>query len=343
MNRVLKIYSCFFIICIILHVLLVGCSAEMSGKDQNVYKTDVVKKIPVILDTDIGDDIDDMWALAFMLKSPEFDIKLITTATGDTSFRAELVAKTLEIFGRTDIPIGIGKKIEGGFEPYYQRSWMKSYDISKYPGKIYKDGVGVMIDTIMKSDKRIKVIAIGPLPNLADAIIREPEIAKRSEIIGMQGSVYRGYDNSPKPVPEYNVRMFVKDSQIVFNSSWPMTITPLDTCGVVRLQGEDYKKVLNCSSPYAQAVIDAYRAWVDRPGYPKNKRLNPDKQSTVLFDTVAVYLAMSEDMLKMKNIGISVDDEGSTVVDEHAKKINCAVEWKDLQRFKDLLVSRLTN
>lgn len=66
------------------------------------------KKIPVILDTDIGGDIDDTWALGLLLKCPEFDVKLITTSTDNTPLKAKLVAKFLEIVGRTDIPIGIG-------------------------------------------------------------------------------------------------------------------------------------------------------------------------------------------------------------------------------------------
>lgn len=64
--------------------------------------------IPIVLDTDIGFDVDDVWALAFLLRCPEFDVKLITTCTGDTRYRAALVAKLLQIAGRTDIPIGIG-------------------------------------------------------------------------------------------------------------------------------------------------------------------------------------------------------------------------------------------
>ena len=48
--------------------------------------------IPVILDTDIGLDVDDVWALVFLLRCPELDVKLITTATGDTRYRARLVA-----------------------------------------------------------------------------------------------------------------------------------------------------------------------------------------------------------------------------------------------------------
>ncbi|MHC4286219.1 MAG: nucleoside hydrolase [Planctomycetota bacterium] len=65
------------------------------------------KKIPVIFDTDICDDIDDTWALVMLLQSSEFDIKLITTAVNNTPEKAKVVARILEIAGRTDIPIGI--------------------------------------------------------------------------------------------------------------------------------------------------------------------------------------------------------------------------------------------
>ena len=73
------------------------------------------KGIPVMLDTDIGTDMDDTWALAFMLRSPELDVKLITTASDDTTVRAKIVAKLLTIAARTDIPIGIG--IENKVDP----------------------------------------------------------------------------------------------------------------------------------------------------------------------------------------------------------------------------------
>ena len=65
--------------------------------------------IPVILDTDIGLDVDDIWALAHLLNCPELDVKLITTCTGDTAYRAALVAKMLELAGRTSKYSTVGK------------------------------------------------------------------------------------------------------------------------------------------------------------------------------------------------------------------------------------------
>jgi hypothetical protein len=71
-----------------------------------------------------------------------------------------------------------------------------------------------------------------------------------------------------------------------------------------------------------------------------DKKLN--SSSTTLFDTVGIYLAMSTDLVKMEKLGIKVTDDGYTRIDENAKVINCATEWKDLGAFEDFLVGRLT-
>lgn len=70
---------------------------------------------PVILDTDIGTDFDDSWALALLLKKQNQTIylKMVLTASYDTYGRAQIVAKYLTSVKRGDIPIGVGIKTEG--------------------------------------------------------------------------------------------------------------------------------------------------------------------------------------------------------------------------------------
>jgi inosine-uridine nucleoside N-ribohydrolase len=308
-------------------------------------------KIPVIFDTDICDDIDDTWALAMLLQSPEFDVKLITTAVRNTPSKAKVVAKFLEAVGRTDIPIGIG--VQHGKASHRQQAWIKDYELSSYPGTIYEDGVQALIDTIMKSRKPIKVVAVGPLPNIAAALEREPRIAEKAEFVGMHGSIYRGYGGSPKLSAEYNVRAFVKEAQKVFTAPWDMTITPLDTCGIVQLKRQKYQKVLKRNSPLTRALIENYRAWYKQGILNQNKDLSRaevnkrveqklNSSSSTLFDTVGIYLAMSTELVKMEKLRVRVTDDGYTRIDENAKVINCATEWKDLGAFEDFLVERLT-
>lgn len=305
---------------------------------------------PVVLDTDICDDIDDTWALAVLLQSPELDCRLVTTAVGNTADKAQVVARFLDRVGRGDIPIGIGVK-QGSGSPR-QIAWARDYDLTSYPGKVHKDGVQALIDTIMNSPTRVTLIALGPLPNIAEALRREPRIAEKADFVGMHGSVFVGYGGKDPPDAEYNVKQDVAAAQKVFTAGWPMTITPLDTCGLIHLGGDKYQKVLKRNSAVTRNLMENYRQWF-KDGFQDRKDLSEADitrevdgklagSSTTLFDTVAVYLAIDPDLATVRELPLRVTDDGFTRVEEGGKKVRCAVEWTDLGRYEDWLVERLT-
>jgi inosine-uridine nucleoside N-ribohydrolase len=291
--------------------------------------------IPVILATDIGDDIDDTWALGFLLKCPELDLKLAVTEYGKAEYRAKLLAKFLQTTGHARVPVGLGSdngpKGDGG-----QAAWLEGYSLSSYPGKVYTDGVGAIINTVMESSQPVTIIDIGPTPTLASALAREPRIAARARFVGMDGSVRLGYGGDKTISKEWNVVADVKAAQQVFTAPWDMTITPLDTCGLVRVAGERYRRLTESPEPVASAVIQNYRLWRKSRGDK-----DVETESSTLFDTVAVYLAFNQELCRMERLGIRVSDDGFTRLDEHAKPMNVATEWKNLDGFRDLLTNRL--
>ncbi|MBD3266134.1 nucleoside hydrolase, partial [bacterium] len=297
------------------------------------------EKIPVIYDSDIGDDIDDTWALGFILQCPDLDVKLVVGDQGKVHYRAKLFAKFLERAGRADIPIGMGldANARGGGR---QSAWVDDYNLNDYPGKIYPDGVQAIIDTIMNAKKPITLVCVGPVPNIAEALKREPRIAEKARFVGMHGSVRLGYGGSEKISAEYNVRADAKACQKVLSAPWDITITPLDTCGLVVLKGERYQKVLNSNNPVAEAIIENYRIWCQAFDNVKNDMWRT--QSSTLFDTVAVHLAKTTDYLKMEKLGIRVTDDGYTKIAPDATTMQVATEWKDMGKFKDRLVRNLT-
>jgi len=219
-----------------------------------------------------------------------------------------------------------------------QAKWLDDYDLATYPGPVHEDGVGAIIDTIMRSPDPVTLVCIGPVPNIGEALRREPRIAENARVVGMHGSVYKGYGGSDEPSKECNVVNFTPDCQTTFTAAWDMTITPLDTCGIVVLEGERYQAVRHCQDPLIRALMENYRIWLEHNKRPEDF----DVKSSTLFDTVAVYLAFSEELIVMKELGIRVTDDGYTVVDENAKRMRVAVEWKDLSAFEDFLVQRLT-
>ena len=297
--------------------------------------------IPVILDTDIGDDIDDTWALTLALKSPELDLKLVVGDYGKPLYRGKLIAKLLETARRTDIAVGLGIDVEAG-QKMRQEKWIEGYDLDRYPGKVHRDGVQAMIDLIMRSPEPMTLICIGPLPNIAEALKREPKIAERARFVGMHGSVRVGYNGAAKPSAEWNVRADPKACQAAFTAPWNMTITPLDTCGLVQLKGDKYATVRDCLDPMVRTLIENYRIWDEWNLANGQKPRGVKESSTILFDCVAIYLAMANDLCVMEKTPLRVDDEGYTREDPNGKVVNAALAWRNLPGFEDWLVKRLT-
>jgi inosine-uridine nucleoside N-ribohydrolase len=320
-----------------LGLLWLGCTLTSLPARADETKSARPAPVPAILDTDIGDDIDDTWALALLLKSPELDLKLAVGDYGEAPYRARLLAKLLERAGRTNVSVGVGLDIA----PYgesRQAAWIKDYELKSYSGKVLTNGVQAIIDTIMNSPQPVTLICIGPVPNIAEALKREPRIAQHARFIGMDGSVRLGYGTAG-PCAEWNVKADPKALQAVFAAPWDITITPLDTCGLVTLTGEKYGRVRDATDRNVADLIANYRIWLTNQ--PTLAADMADHHSTTLFDTVAIYLAIGPDQCAMEQLNLRVTDDGFTVIDLQARPVNVAAKWKDLGAYEDFLMERL--
>ena len=299
-----------------------------------------MKTVPVFLDTDIGGDIDDTWALAYLLNSPELELEYALTCTGTASYRARIIAKLLQWAGNTSAVIGYGlppaRKLDGGIGKR-QAAWIEDFDLKSVPNTIREDGVAGFVQGIMACCETPTIIAIGPLVNLAAALELEPGIAGKSRIVIMGGSVRRGYFGAPEPSREYNVAFDVRASQKVFSAPWRETIVvPLDTCGYIWLDGPDYWKIRESGAPMAKAVIQNYAVW------QHEEARNFPQRSSLLCDTVAVEIAFDESLFVIEDLPLAVTDEGHTVIDpERGRLCRVATDWKDLPGFKRKLTERL--
>lgn len=322
------------------HFIQAAASAAVAGilPESRAAAPDLAEPVPVILATDIGDDIDDTWALGLLIKSPELRLKLVATEFGKAEYRAKLIAKFLQQTGRTDVPIAVGPPDEPHGEGPLAES-VKDYPLSSYPGKVHRDGIGAMIDVIMDSPKPVTLIGIGPMPNVAAALRREPRIAQKARFVGMDGSVRLGYGGARQPCPEWNVKADVTAAKQGLSAPWDITITPLDTCGLVTLDGDRYQKVFQSKDIVAATIIENYRLWCRA----RNAAAEAEARdhSSTLFDPVAVYLAISQQFCRMERLGVRVTDDGMTVIDDRAKPMNVATEWTNLDGFRDFLVNRL--
>jgi inosine-uridine nucleoside N-ribohydrolase len=295
--------------------------------------------VPTIIDTDIGGDIDDTWALAMALKRPELDIRLITTCTGDVSYRARIVCRMLDLAGRCDIPVGLGDAYPSDGPRERQQGWVADYPVSRYPGTVHADGIDALIRTCMETPG-ITLIGIGPMTSIETALRREPRIAQRTRLVLMAGCVRRHYRDwlPPGPFPEFNVVQDLPAARVVLAAPWrELVITPLDTCERIRLTGERYRRCCASQDPMLRAVVENYRMWRKHPE-------GGETESSILYDAVAIWLAFSERHLVMEQHALWLTQDGHTRIDpgdRATRPARLALDWSDLDGWLDEFVATL--
>jgi inosine-uridine nucleoside N-ribohydrolase len=285
----------------------------------------------VVLDTDIGTDIDDTWAIAQLLGTPALDLRLVTTVAGDTTYRARCAAALLAAGGRTDITVAAG--VGGVGRPEQPQGSLAA----AAPLDSFAEGVDALVRAC--ADAPVTIIAIGPLSNLAAALERDPTITSRARLVAMCGSVHVGYRGAPGAVAEYNAAADVAATRAVLAAGWvDVLLTPLDTCGTVLLEGERYQRILAARSPLVTALVDSYREWC-------GERSTHERRSTTLYDCVAVHLAHDESLWDIEDVALTVGDGGVMRVSPggHGPTVRCALRWREggMDAFLDALVTAL--
>lgn len=151
-----------------------------------------MKPKKVIIDTDLGDDVDDAVAVALAVLSPEIEVAGITTVFKDTKARAEMVKDLLEFYQMGRIPVYTGQGLPLIERPKMEKPIQYSILRNEYEPEQSLDAVDFMIKTAAENDN-VCIVAMGPLTNLGLAFLKAPEIMKRVEIIGMGGAFLNSY------------------------------------------------------------------------------------------------------------------------------------------------------
>lgn len=215
------------------------------------------QKYNVLIDTDIGDDIDDALALALALRSPEIELRGVTTVFGDTLRRAHLASHLLRVFGREDIPIAAGRQ-----EPLQLR-----HRPSGVPQAAILDrneefsvlsncsGPELIVQMAMAYPGRLTLLCLGPLTNVALALSIEPRLFMAIRNIIMMGG------SSGAPLPEWNVRSDAKAAQMVLAAGVPVTIVGMNVTMRCQLQEQDIVALRNADSPQTRLLSQLLAVW----------------------------------------------------------------------------------
>jgi inosine-uridine nucleoside N-ribohydrolase len=254
----------------------------------------------IIIDTDIGGDIDDAFAVALALRSPEVTILGVSTASGDTEARAKILDRMLGESGRQDIPVtaGISTILPYGLPPVgLQRRFGER---GRFVRATHPAAVEFIFEQIRQFPGQITLVTIGPLINVGALIDRDPEsFRKLNRVVMMGGSIETGYDDSVKgPVPEYNVVVDIPSAQKLFQSGVPIYVMPLDSTIHLKLDEVKRTALFSQGTPLTDSLALLYLMW--------------GSTTPTLFDAMPVGFVIDPRLCPVEPVRIVVDEKGVT-------------------------------
>ena len=262
----------------------------------------------IIIDTDIGYDIADTWALNFMLSTNLFDVKLISVTHGDIDYQVALVAKILKLLNKEYIPIvrGVGNLNN----QYPQKRWLEDFDLKEYNGVIY-DSLSLAYEEVLANNNDVIVTGIAPFTSLSTII---PILKKyNTKIVAMAGSFKYGYFDKKGIVVERNISSSVAAAKKFLASDLNITLLPLDVCNKMIISGDIYQKIRSLLTDIASIVSENYDIWQEDYVGPI-KKFDINLSSSVLSDLApALYLLFPQNFEVMEK-NIYVDDNGFTLI-----------------------------
>lgn len=277
----------------------------------------------IILDTDIGDDIDDAIALALGVKCPELDVKGVVTTYRNSVMRSKIAKAILEELGKETVPVvqGLddpikqpyyyfpyekieenGKPIIGHFEEY-----MEKYECSE------KDGIEFMAETIRQNPYEISLVCIGPLTDIAALIKKYPDdYEKVKEVIIMGGRI-------GEKRPEWNIKCDPEAAEIVLSSEKNIKLVPLDVTLKCVFDQEQVNRLYN--DTYNTRLSKMIQTWLNNT---KHKSL------PILHDPLALSCVFADfcEFEEMKiRVGLTDSERGCTLTDdEKGKSVSVATK-----------------
>jgi inosine-uridine nucleoside N-ribohydrolase len=257
----------------------------------------------ILVDTDIGDDIDDAFALALVLDSPELHLLGVTTVYGDTEMRARLVDRFLGVAGHRGIPVAAGQAT-----PHENLLTQAAY-ARQAPPRRHGDAATFLLSQIRIHPGQITLVALGPLFNVQAAIERDPETFRQlKQVVLMGGSVNRGYDNAKTgahqpPEAEWNLRLDPAGARALFGSGVPVFLLPLDATQI-HLDEPSREAIFSHGSPLTDQLTLLYHQWASGNEWHAT--------TPTLYDPLAVAYTLRPELCPMTPMRLEVDEKGFT-------------------------------
>lgn len=307
---------------------------------EGVVGIDTLKgnKCKIVIDTDIGDDVDDAFAVALALKTEEIEVLGITTVFKNAALRAKILKQELKAFKKEEIPVYVGADVnlKGTFStfPYEKigadgKPIMTAYDDSM---KDYEadgnDAAEKLLEIADENAGEVTLVAIGPLTNIATAIKKDPvRFAKFNRIIIMGGC--------SKNWREWNIMCDPEAADIVLTCGADITLIGNDCTNKCHMREKDEAALKNLKGEEGEFLRKMYASWKAH-----NTRTSQMHDALIIaeltehfceYETRHIFVPLKENVLRGHTLSLCDKNLG-------AVKMSVSVREQD---FMDYLFERL--
>lgn len=230
-----------------------------------------IPTIPVLLDTDIGSDIDDAVALAYLLAQPRCELMGITTVSGEPHRRAALARAVCQAAGRGDVPVHVGLEtplLAAPLQPRAPQAEVLSADaLTEFENR--PTAVDFLRETIRARPGEISLLAIGPLTNLGVLFALDPELPTLLKQLVLMGGAFwtRAAGHTGATGAEWNLRCDPHAAALVFRAPVPIVkVVGLDVTSQCCLPSAEVRQKFASAGPALTLVSEMAEVWFrDRP------------------------------------------------------------------------------
>lgn len=253
----------------------------------------------IIFDTDIGDDIDDALALDLALKLG-YEIIGVTTVFKNTEFRARIAKKLLKLYGRQSVPVyaGWGDALQGSAdEEEIPCQFTEDILRSEYaPDGGKDDAVDFLVECAEKYGGDLTIIAIGPLTNMARAVMKNAKAMRGvGQILLMGGDYVNQYS-------EWNILCDVDAAKIVYEADLPLVCFGHELTSRTQISPEQQAALFSLDyDGYSRYLAELSRLWY------KSKEAG---HLVILHDVITAYYAAHKEYFKTRETLVKVESLG---------------------------------
>jgi inosine-uridine nucleoside N-ribohydrolase len=308
----------------------------------------------MLLDTDIGTDVDDAIALVFAALDPRLDLRAVTTVNGDTNLRARIARRLLEYAGRPEVPVGAGERqgLCGGAEWKMPLAFgHEGLGIDLAADGSFPSAEDVIVATLSAAEQPVTVCTVGAVSNVARALFHHPELVDRVRSIHVMGGALGPVSfgdptntTAPDPYFDFNLSCDPWAAALLFALPVPLQLVPEDVTMRLMFTDADRQAIRNAGA--LGSVLDALmEQWLTASRERMRARgRTPDLAAVRLHDPLTVAGIVEPELEVMEDWTLAVmgaPGRLQTVRTPHGRPVRVCRD-ADEARLRRLLVETLT-